>query len=234
MTALILLLLLAILLLLVWLFVKSGGAGTTGSTGPQGPPGPPGAQGPQGPAGPQGPTGPQGPPGSSGASSPGSPAIPDTLDASALAPLLQVRLAGVPADGSPPTQGAAPTTVVWVDRGDEVLVHLDSITTRIVDGAVLVSIDLECDQTSRTPMIVTFALGADASSGAALIAATDEFPQGNGLLAARWGTAIRNAAWNAFLQLALDHAAERGLAPNGLSVANGTLKLNAAPPLAAA
>jgi hypothetical protein len=231
MTALILLLLLAILLLLVWLFVKSGGAGTTGPAGPQGPPGP---QGTQGPPGPQGPAGPQGPPGSSGTSSPRSPAIPDTLDAGALATLLQVRLAGVPADGSSPVQGAAPATVVWVDRGDEVLVHLDSITTRIVDGAVLVSIDLECDQASRTPMIVTFALGADASSGAALIAATDEFPQGNGLLAARWGPAFRNAAWNAFLQLALDHAAERGLAPNGLSVANGTLKLNAAPPLAAA
>lgn len=141
---------------------------------------------------------------------------------------------GTPADGSAPSGGVTPASVIWVDQGDEVLVHLDSVTARFVNDTVLVSIDLESDQTGRTPMIVAFALGKDSSAGATLLAATDEFPRGNALLAARWGTAVRNAAWSAFLLLATDHATERGLAPNGLALAGGQLQLTAGPALKAA
>jgi hypothetical protein len=61
-----------------------------------------------------------------------------------------------------------------------------------------------------------------------LLAATDEYPRGNALLAARWGAAVRNAAWSAFLQLASDHASQRGLAPGGLALVSGQLRLTAA------
>lgn len=94
--------------------------------------------------------------------------------------------------------------------------------------------DLECDQTGRTPLVVAFALGSDASTGAALVAVTEAFPRGNPLLAARWGAVVRNAAWSALLQLALDHAAERNLTPGGLSLAGGQFHLTAASPLKAA
>jgi hypothetical protein len=123
-----------------------------------------------------GPQGPPGPPGPSGSQ----PAIPDTLDEPTLTGLLNARLAGAPADGSAPT-GTAPASVVWVDQGDAVLVHLDSVAVRFVGQTVLVSMDLECDQTGRTPLVVIFALGADASTGAGLIAVTEEFPRGNAL-----------------------------------------------------
>ena len=83
-------------------------------------------------------------------------------------------------------------------------------------------------------MVVAFALGSDATTGAALLAVTDEFPRGNALLAARWGALVRNAAWTAFLQLAMDHAAERSLAPGGLTLAGGQLRLTASPALKAA
>lgn len=162
--------------------------------------------------------------------------IPDQLPGPDVARYLAVRLAGTPADGSAPPASAAPASapgrVVWVDHGDEVLVHLDSTTTQIAGQSLLVSIELECDQTGRTPLVVAFALPADEAAG--LVLATDEYPRGNGLLAARWGPAVQSAAWSALLALAGDHAAERDLAPRGLTVTGGQLRLIAGQSLTAA
>jgi Collagen triple helix repeat (20 copies) len=248
MLILVILLLILILIAVVWLLVRSnvpplpgppgppgaagpagpaGAAGSPGVSGPSGSAGPPGTAGPPGipgPPGPAGPPGPPGPPGPAGSQPP--PVIPDSLGAASLAGLLNERLAGAPADGS--ASGAvAAKAVIWVDQGDEVLAHLDSVAVRYVGETVLVSIDLESDQTGRSSLIVAFALGADPTLGAGLVAATEEFPRGNPLLAARWGTVVRNAAWNALLQLAADHASERGLAPQGLALAAGQLRLTA-------
>jgi hypothetical protein len=154
--------------------------------------------------------------------------VPNTVDGPGIAGLLTSRLGGTPADGSPPP-GKPPKKVVWVDGGDSVLVHLDSTTTQIVGQTVLVSIDLESDQTGRTPLVVAFALPADDAAG--LVVATDEYPRGNGLLASRWGAAVQAAAWSALLSLASDHAAERGLAPRGLAISSGRLHLLAGQPL---
>jgi hypothetical protein len=158
------------------------------------------------------------------------PKIPDQIGTAQLASLLQVRLAGTPADGAAPaTGGSAPTTVVWVDRGDEVLVHLDGTATQVVGNCVLVSIDLETDQTGRTPLVVAFALGS--SDAAGLVVATDEFPRGNPVLAARWGQAVQAAAWSALLSVSSDHASERGLSPQAMTAAGGRLRLVAGAPL---
>lgn len=150
------------------------------------------------------------------------PAIPDQLDGSAIAGYLAARLAGTSADGSP-APSTKPAKVVWVDGGDEVLVNLDSTSTMITGQMVLVSIDLESDQTGRTPLVVAFALPPSEEAG--LVAATDEYPRGNGLLASRWGPVVQAAAWSAMLTLASDHASERGLAPLGLAVTGGQLHL---------
>jgi hypothetical protein len=159
------------------------------------------------------------------------PVIPDQLAGPDVARYLAVRLAGTTADGSAPP-ASVPARVVWVDHGDEVLVHLDSTTTQIAGRSLLVSIELECDQTGRTPLVVAFALPLDEAAG--LVLATDEYPRGNGLLAARWGPAVQSAAWSALLTLAGDHAAERDLAPRGLTVTGGQLRLIAGPGLVAA
>jgi hypothetical protein len=116
--------------------------------------------------------------------------------------------------------------VVWVDGGDEVLVHLSAAQVRILDKMLLVSVDLETDQTGRTPLTVALALGT-ATDPAGLVAVTDEFPQGNGQLAARWGAALQAAVWSSLLGLSQDHAAERNKAPRGISAAPGQLTLHA-------
>jgi hypothetical protein len=122
--------------------------------------------------------------------------------------------------------------VIWVDRGDEVLVHLDSISIRISVGVLLVSVDLETDQTGRTPLVVTLALGVPGDP-AGLVAVTDELPRGNGLLAARWGQTLQQAVWASLLQVAGDHAAERGLHPLGITASESFITLLAGPALIA-
>jgi hypothetical protein len=159
------------------------------------------------------------------------PKIPPRLDETALKHELTVRLAGSPADGSTPA-AQLPQKVIWVDQGDEVLVHLDSTRTRILNGTVLVSVDLETDQTGRTPLIVSFALGSGSDNGG-LIAATDELPRGNGLLAARWGKTLQAAVWASILGIAQDFGAQQNGAPRAVTIANGLLNLQAGPRLQA-
>jgi hypothetical protein len=157
------------------------------------------------------------------------------LDESALADALRVRLIGRPASGARPNpdQAAAINKVIWVEDGDEVLVHLDSMRTRILDRLLLVSLDLETDQTGRAPLGLAFALGSS-DDQAGLVAVTDDLPHGNPLLAARWGRALQAAVWASLLGLAGDHAGEQNLAPLGISAVQGTLRLHAGAPLQAA
>jgi hypothetical protein len=108
-------------------------------------------------------------------------------------------------------------------------VHLDGTKADTVGNCVLISIDLETDQTGRTPLVVAFALGSSEAAG--LVVATDELPRGNPVLAARWGSTTQAAAWSALLSLASDHASERGLTPRAMTVVNGKLQVAAGAPL---
>src|SRR5262245_10254939 len=158
---------------------------------------------------------------------------PPRYDETSLGVELSTRIAGRPADGSPLIPGATRAAkVIWVDAGDEVLVHLDSLRVAVRNRLVAVSIDLESDQTGRTPLVCTFALG-DSTDPAGLFAVTNELPRGNGLLAARWGAAVQAAVWNSLLGLVKDHAGERNLAPLGLIAVDGALSLRAGDPILA-
>jgi hypothetical protein len=160
--------------------------------------------------------------------------IPARFDAKTLAAELALRLAGRPADGSriPTLSTGTLKEVVWVDSGDEVLVRLDSVAVRFVGTTVLVSVELETDQTGCTPLIVSLALSAG-NDAAGLLAVTDEFPRGNGLLAARWGAQLQAAVWASILGIAQDFGAQQGGVPRALHVVDGGLNLQAGPPLQA-
>ena len=162
---------------------------------------------------------------------PGGYKIPDQLDESDLSTALNLRLVGLPANGVPTPLGGstgtpAPAKVVWVDHGNEVLVHLDSTSVRILDRMVLVSVDLETDQTGRTPLVCSFAVSGAGELGG-LVATTDELPRGSGTLASCWGKQLQTAVWSSLMGLANDHASERALAPRGISAAVGKLRLSA-------
>ncbi len=157
--------------------------------------------------------------------------IPDRFNEAGLALELSVRLRGAPANGvNRPTFTTAARTVIWVDGGDEVLVHLESLQVRMLPGTLLISVDLECDQTGRSPLVVALALGA-AQDAAGLVGVTDDLPHGHPLLASRWGKPLQAAVWAGLLGLAKDHAIERRLAPHAIQVMQGVMGLQAGPPL---
>jgi hypothetical protein len=160
--------------------------------------------------------------------------IPDQLGEADLTTQISVRLIGTTANGVPqpttPTDTPPPTKVIWVDHGNEVLVHLDSTAVRILDRMVLVSVDLETDQTGRTPLVCSFAVSGAGELGG-LVATTDELPRGLGSLSSAWGQQLQSAVWSSLMGLANDHATERSLTPRALSAAAGTLSLQAGPAL---
>lgn len=151
--------------------------------------------------------------------------IGPNLDETALVGELGFRLTGTPANGARFDSGKAAelARVIWVEDGDEVLVHLDSTQVRILDGVLLVSVDLETDQTGRQPLVVALGLGDDERAG--LIAVTDELPHGNPVLAARWGRTLQTAVWSSLLGVVGDHAAEQNNSPLGIRSVKGTLRL---------
>jgi hypothetical protein len=153
------------------------------------------------------------------------PKVPDHFDETALASALALRLAGTPADGSAVPPGNA-DAVIWVDRGDEVLVHLNSVRTSIRDGVLLVSVDFETDQHGRTPLVMACAMGG-VNDPAGLNVVTDDLPHGDGAMSSRWGKIMQQAVWGSLVGLAADHAAERFAAPLGISAAAGVLGLHA-------
>ncbi|UWZ84404.1 hypothetical protein [Occallatibacter riparius] len=154
--------------------------------------------------------------------------IPDQLAEADVTAQIAVRLVGTSANGVPvaSTTGAPPKKVIWVDHGNEVLVHLDSASVQILDRTVLVSVDLETDQTGRTPLVCAFAVGGPGELGG-LIAATDDLPRGLGALASCWGRQLQSAVWSSLMSLASDHASERNLTPRGLAASAGKLHLAA-------
>lgn len=157
--------------------------------------------------------------------------IPDSFTEATLAAELAQRLAGTSADhGAVLTTRRVTGQVIWVDAGSEVLVHLDSTAAHLADGLLLVSVDFECDQTGRTPLVAAFGMnhGADA---AGLFCTTDELPRGNGILASRWGRIFQDALWAALTGLISDHANERKLFPLALISSKGTLQLRSGAPL---
>jgi hypothetical protein len=149
-----------------------------------------------------------------------------------LASELSLRLVGKIADGSsgPTFATGRLQRVIWVDAGSEALVHLDSVRVKIADRMILISIDLETDQTGRTALVTVFAVGGPGDP-VGLLAVTDELPRGNGLLAARWGSAVRNACWAALLSLLNDVAAGRHLAPIGIAAVAGSAQFVAGQPI---
>lgn len=147
--------------------------------------------------------------------------VPSTVDEAGLAAQIVSYLPGASADGSQLTNLNA-ATIVWVDHGDEIAVHLDSVQVRLLPGSLLVSVDLESDQTGRATLVVAFALGA-AGDPAGLTAVTDDLPRGPGTLVARWGKILQSAVWAAILGFAQDSAAQQGGAPIGLTVSQGSL-----------
>lgn len=133
--------------------------------------------------------------------------IPDKLTPQALTPLLVERISGTFASVDEPRAKPSGRAVVWVDHGDEVIVHLDSLETRVVSSVLLVALDLETDQTGRQTLVVTLAPGKNPDDELTLV--TEQLPRGHAELATRWGHILQDALFAALEDMAQTHAEER-------------------------
>src|ERR1700694_2555678 len=143
-------------------------------------------------------------------------AIANSVNEAELAAELAARLPGTSANGSQLID-VSPAKIIWVERGDEVVLHLDSVQVRLLPGSLLVAVDLETNQTGRATLVAIFALGGPGDP-AGLTAVTDDLPKGLGTLTARWGKTLQAAIWASLLGFAQDSAAQQGGAPIGLAV----------------
>lgn len=155
-------------------------------------------------------------------------AVPDAVVAKELTRLLAPSLAGAPATGAVGDATAEqPAAVVWVDSGDEVIVHLDSLQVDAVGSVLLVALDLETDQTGRATIVVPFALADSAEGGSLMV--TEGQPRGPTALVERWGEAVQVAAFQALVSLSETHALERQQRPGSVFLKDGRVHFSADP-----
>lgn len=122
-----------------------------------------------------------------------------------------------------------PPDVVWTDAGDDILLHLSSLRVVLRSGLIVVSIDLECDQTGRESLVMPFSVAASRDQ-AGLLAVTEEWPRGNGLLVGRWGKLIQDAVWSALLAIVQEYAGRLNKLAFGMAAEHGVLSLHVADP----
>jgi hypothetical protein len=119
-------------------------------------------------------------------------ALQVSISAADLAARMKQRLSGLA------TNPAA--RIVWEDEGQRVLLHLDSVRARIVDGWLLCQLDLETDPTQRQTLQFIYYLGLPGEgdgvqAGSTINAATVAGSQ----VAERWGAHVQRVLWDAVL-----------------------------------
>lgn len=105
--------------------------------------------------------------------------------------------------------GGTSGPVIWVEDGSEVIVHTDSLGAVFQDGYALFTIDMECDQVGRAPMVLAFYLGPKEEL-TNLVATTEEAPSGHPGIVGRWSEAMQDALWLGLLDLTIDMSGTQG------------------------
>jgi hypothetical protein len=104
-------------------------------------------------------------------------------------PLLIGSAAVVAAGLDPARTPSPPPPVLWAERGNRLLVHLAGVSGLLGTGLVEITIPVECDQTKRTNVTVTFVTGSAAQpSGGA--ATTEDHPRGAAIVVENWDEAL--------------------------------------------
>jgi hypothetical protein len=154
---------------------------------------------------------------------PGDVAAPVPIPADAASALLVTALrqsvATAVTGRIPPPDAQLPTTVLWEEGPDALLVFVGSSKVQIGDGEVTVSLPVRCDQLTRGSGVVTVHLAVGTPERpAGLLAATSTFPQGPPVVVRRWADALTALAWTALLEVARGVARHSGRDIDGTSL----------------
>ncbi len=96
--------------------------------------------------------------------------------------------------------GALTADVVWQKKGRHVLLHTASLEVRSVEGWLLVSLDLETDQTRRATLQFVFFMGRRAEgSGNEAACTINAVTPAAAALADAWGRDLERVMWDAVL-----------------------------------
>ena len=120
-----------------------------------------------------------------------------------------------------PAHAGVPT-VVWSDRGAQLLLLLDTLAARTMKDLLVVAVDTECIEYGRTTLIVRFSLSTDPKGGT-LVAATDGAAHGQPSVAARWGELFRDVVWAAIVRLHVASARAAGMHPHSITIGHEVL-----------
>jgi len=154
--------------------------------------------------------------GVSGFAPPGEPraVAPGTVPMASLASWFRDALTGPANVGQP--------SVVWSDRGSQILLHVGRLQARTAGQMLVVAVDTESNEFGVAPLIVRFVLG-DTGDASALVAATDVDVLGDPGVSARWGRLFRDVVWAALVRLAETKAGGAGTHPAGVAVSTEAL-----------
>lgn len=119
-------------------------------------------------------------------------------------------------------------TVIWSDRGSQILLHVDTLKVRTAKATVVVAVDTESAEFGVAPLIVRFVFG-DGSGPASLVASSDPTALGHPQVAARWGNLFRDVVWAAIARLVDAQASRTGRRPGSITVGQDGLRLAAQP-----
>ena len=118
--------------------------------------------------------------------------------------------------------------VLWEDGGAHVLVRGEGLEAEVHEQGILVSLPLEADEAQGTVSVaLAFASGDERPD---LVAAAEQRPRGEPVLAARWGELLQDAIFAALVALLEDAAQDAGARPVGLRIRDGALELALAEP----
>jgi hypothetical protein len=90
--------------------------------------------------------------------------------------------------------------VVWSQGGSELVVGIGAVSVQTGNGVIAVTIPVRCDQSGRTQVNVSFAVGTP-DQPAGLYAATQRRPQGPAVVIDSWGEALVAYGWQVVLGL---------------------------------
>ena len=114
------------------------------------------------------------------------------------------------AAGLDPTRADEVKSVLWVDGRNQLLVHLDQAKVALGDGFIDTHLVVQCDQTQRTSVVVTF-VTSTAKRPSGFIVATEDRPRGPSVIVDAWGEALVALAWRAVIEVARVVAGTAGL-----------------------
>jgi hypothetical protein len=103
---------------------------------------------------------------------------------------------------------------IWTKDDSELLVSTGQVKVTLDDGLVLVTIPVSCVEDSSATVQVPFAVGGK-ETPAGMVAATEERPRGPDLVVNIWGEALTAFAWQTFLMILTEVAAQSGVDQDG-------------------